>query len=147
MIVEAKAEPSSKFEVVIFQKDDGPLSKRISLGPDGEVISDGSACVMSHGRAARVILDGVQALADLLLEKMTTKRALALGALRADLPDVVDVTTRSKLNGSPRTNLIARTRDFLHFPDGKPAFALFDHDRKDMPPEVRTRASALMEGK
>ena len=44
----------------------GPLTKRISLAPDGTLISDGSACVMSKGTAERVKVTGVAALAALI---------------------------------------------------------------------------------
>jgi hypothetical protein len=38
-------------EFTIFAKSGGPLTKRISLAPDGSVKSDGAACVMAHGAA------------------------------------------------------------------------------------------------
>ena len=51
-------------------------------------MKDGSACVMWRGAAERVRLDGVAALAA-LIKALEPSQALALGALRADLPDKV----------------------------------------------------------
>jgi hypothetical protein len=125
-----------------FSKSDGPLTKRISLGPDGKVISDGSACVMSRGKARRVKLSSLQELAD-WIGSLAANQALTLGPLRPDLPDEVEVTTKSKLNGASRPDLIARAQDFIGFCPGKPAFMLLDHDTKGMTGEVRRRIAAL----
>src|SRR5215472_15776844 len=54
----------NSFPLTVIAKSNGPLTKRISLNPDGTVKSDGSACVMSHGRAHRVELSSAQELAD-----------------------------------------------------------------------------------
>jgi hypothetical protein len=43
----------SHFEIVGLTKNGGPLTKRISLAPDGTLHSDGSACIMSEGAASR----------------------------------------------------------------------------------------------
>ena len=51
-----------------------------------------------------------------------------------NLPDKVDVVTKSKLNGG--TNVIARTSSNIVFQRGQPAFALLDYDTKGMPKEV-----------
>ena len=40
-------------EITTLSKTGGPLTKRISLAPDGTLRSDGSACVMSSGIAQR----------------------------------------------------------------------------------------------
>src|SRR2546430_1363634 len=53
-------------EITILTKQGGPLTKRISLGADGSVKSDGSTCVMSRGRAQRIRLANVTSLANLL---------------------------------------------------------------------------------
>ena len=45
-----------------------------------------------------------------LIESLQASQAIALGALRADLPDKVEVTTKKKLiNGVARPDIIART--------------------------------------
>ncbi len=46
-------------ELTIFAKSGGPLTKRITLLPDGTLKSDGSACVMSFGQARRVAIESV----------------------------------------------------------------------------------------
>ena len=51
---------------VLFTKFGGPLTKRISLAPDGSLKSDGSACVMAHGRAQRVAIKSVADLGALI---------------------------------------------------------------------------------
>jgi hypothetical protein len=52
----------SAIEIVRFAKSGGQLTKRISLSPEGNVVSNGSACVMSCGHAQRVLLDDLEAL-------------------------------------------------------------------------------------
>ncbi len=121
-------------ELTIFAKSGGPLTKRISLLPDGTLKSDGSACVMARGEARRVTIDSV---ADLgaLIERIPSNEALALGPLDSRLPDPVEVTTKRKLNGAP--NVIARTGEALFYRKGVSAFALLDFDTKGMPDDVR----------
>jgi hypothetical protein len=121
-------------ELTRLTKDDGPLTKQIYLAPDGTLVKDSSACVMAHGTAERVRLDSVDALA-VLIEDLTPSQALALGVLRADLPDRVKVTTKRKLlNGVARPDLIARTGTNIIYQG--PAFALLDFDSKGMPTAV-----------
>jgi hypothetical protein len=130
----------SELQVTVFAKRDGPLTKRISLGPDGKVISDGSACVMSRGRAWRIELNSPQQLAE-LISGLGSRQAITLGALRDDLPDEVQVVARHRLNGA--AGVIARTQDFLGFRPGAPAFSLADYDSKGMPPAIRARIEDL----
>src|SRR6516162_7287439 len=85
-----------RIEFTRLTKNAGPLTKKISLAPDGTLVKDGSACVMKHGTAERVRLAGVDALGA-LIEALTPSQAIALGALRADLPDRVEITTKKKL--------------------------------------------------
>ncbi|GAU83926.1 hypothetical protein [Bosea sp. BIWAKO-01] len=124
----------SPIELTVFTKEGGPLTKQISLAPDGTLIQDKSACVMSRGAAARVMVDGVNGLGE-LIEKLTPSQAIALGALRADLPDKVEVTTKKNLrNGTVRPDLIARVAANIVYRG--PAFALIDFDTKSMPDPV-----------
>jgi hypothetical protein len=126
-------------EIVVFAKSGGPLTKQITLNQDGTLHSDGSACVMVAGTARRVRLDSLAALAQ-LIGGMASDEAIALGALRSDLPDDVQITTKDKLNGSASIpNLIARSTDFIAYRPGQPAFALIDIDTKGMPQQVRER--------
>ena len=97
-------------------------------------MKDGSACVMAHGTAERVRVAGVVALGA-LIEGLTPSQALALGALRADLPDKVEVATKKRLvNGAARPDIIARTGANIVYHG--PAFALLDYDSKAMPAGV-----------
>jgi hypothetical protein len=127
-------------EITVFEKIGGVLSKRIWLDSEGKVCSDGSACVMTRGSALRLRIADVSELAA-MIEKIRPNEALALGALRADLPEKVHIVTKSKLNGQPNT--IARTASDIHFRKERPAYALTDFDTKGMPPEVAERMQQL----
>ena len=123
-------------EVTLLAKADGPLTKRIALDAAGRVISDGSGCTMAQGQATRMRLRDPAELAA-LIGAMPPDRAIALGRLRGDLPDDVPVVTQRKLaEGRAAQGAIARTRDFIDYAAGKPAFALLDYDRKGMPAAV-----------
>jgi hypothetical protein len=76
---------SAPVEITVFVKSGGPLTKRIRLAADGSLASDGSACVMSRGSARRVQIADVGELAT-LIDRLQSNEALALGALRSDLP-------------------------------------------------------------
>jgi hypothetical protein len=92
---------------------------------------------MSHGIAGRVTLASIKEYAA-LIEGLASNQALALGRLRADLPDSVEVTTKSKLlNGVARPDLIARTNANIIY-DG-PTYALLDYDSKGMPLAIKTK--------
>src|SRR5262245_16299921 len=127
-------------ELTCFTKANGPLTKRISLAPDGTVKSDGSACVMARGTAQRVRIADVRELAA-VIENVRPDQAIALGALRTGLPDKVQVVTKQKLNGEP--NVIARTGTDIVFRREKPALALIDFDAKGIPPEVAAEMQRL----
>jgi hypothetical protein len=129
---------TASIEITIFTKTGGPLTKRISLGPDEKMISDGSACVMSHGRAARVIVSSLTEAAT-LIAGLRSNQAITLGMMRPDLPDDVEVTTKDKLNGSAQRSIIARTGDYIVYRPDQVALALIDIDTKGMPTAVRER--------
>ena len=123
-----------EIELTRLTKDGGPLTKQISLSPDGTLVKDGSACVMAHGTADRVRLAGVDELGA-LIEGLAPSQAIALGTLRADLPDKVEVVTRKRLvNGVERPDVIARAGANIIYHG--PAFALLDYDSKGMPAAV-----------
>ena len=89
---------------------------------------------MAHGTAERVRVAGVDALGA-LIEGLAPSQALALGTLRADLPDKVEVVTKKRLvNGVARPDIIARTGANIVYRG--PAFALLDYDSKGMPAGV-----------
>ena len=130
------------FEITVFEKlGGGPMSKNIRLDGSGGIISDGSACVMTRGTAARarVTLEGLAK----LITGMDTCKAIALGRLRGDLPDQVSVVTKAELqqlNGAVvPNNIVARTADFIVYQPGEPGLMLGDFDRKGMPEDVRKR--------
>lgn len=122
-------------ELTILAKSHGPLSKRITLGDDGKPIADGSACVMAAGSARRAPVDGAADLAA-LIGRLGSSEALALGRLRADLPDAVRIVTeaaRRKLDATGAADTISRTSDYLSYRPGEPAWCLIDFDMKAMP--------------
>lgn len=125
-------------EIVCFTKTGGPLTKRISLNDDGSTKSDGSGCLMPRGIAERTPIAGIAELAA-LISGLRPDQAIALGALRSDLPDKVRVVTKRELNGHSEPDFIARTADSIHFRAGQPGFALFDYDTKGMPADVEAR--------
>jgi Protein of unknown function (DUF3987) len=130
-------------EIVVFTNARSrPLTKRISLNKDGKIYSDASACVMARGRAHRVKVAGVAELAA-IIAKLGSSQALALGALREDLPDEVRIVTKVRLNEEEGPDIIARTADAIVYLTGRPAFVLLDYDTKDMPEAVATRLAAM----
>ncbi len=129
-------------ELTLLTKSAGPLTKRIAFDAAGRVASDGSACVMAEGRAERLPLAGPADLAA-VVAAMTPDQALALGRLRADLPDTVPVATRRALaRGGAGDGAIARTRDHIDYAPGEPAFVLLDFDRKGLPDAVAEALAA-----
>jgi hypothetical protein len=132
---------SAAVMLTLFRKAGGPLSKRIRLSATGEIVSDASACIMVRGTAERVYVRDTAELAA-LIESCASDQALALGALRADLPDRVEVVTKQTLtaiNGTPRPDVIARTGEALRYTPQQLTFALFDLDTKLMPEAISAR--------
>jgi hypothetical protein len=132
---------ASIIELTIFTKSDGPLTKRISLNGEGSVVSDGSACTMARGRAQRVSVTDTEHLAA-LIASLRSDQAVALGALRPDLPDEVAVVTKDKLDGQERPDLIARTGSDIVYRKGCPTYVLLDFDTKGMTRDVADRMAA-----
>jgi len=128
-------------EVTVFTKVDGPLTKRIALGPDGRPVSDGSGCLMAHGRAERVRFGSLSEFAE-VIGQLQSNQAIGLGALRDGLAKCVDVVTArelTKLNGTAMPNLVARTSDAIVYVPGSPVLILLDFDRKGMPGHVAAK--------
>ena len=63
-------------EFTEFTKDGGPLTKKISLGADGKVESDGSACVMFKGKARRVRLEDWILDLPKLIDQLSSNKAI-----------------------------------------------------------------------
>jgi hypothetical protein len=134
--------PNAPIEITVFTKSGGPLTKRISLNGDGTVKSDGSACVMTRGRARRARLAGVHDLAE-LIDRLETNEAIALGRLRTDLADNVTITTKTnEINGHECRDIIARTGENIVYREQQRALVLLDYDMKGIPPEVAAKIAA-----
>jgi hypothetical protein len=128
------------FEITLLVKAGGPLTKRISLDADGNVKSDGSACIMSRGTAQRFSFDHPQEFAA-LIERLRPAEAIALGRLRDGLPDMVRVVTKRELDTQP--DCIARVKESISYRDNAPALALIDFDMKGLPEHVAQRMADL----
>ena len=128
---------SEPIEFTVFSKIGGPLTKRITLTTDGKITSDGSACTMARGRAKRLRIGGVDELAT-LIEGLNSNQAIALGALRDELPDEVNIVTKAALkkNAVHDNRTVARTGDNLAYRPARSALVLFDYDVKGMPRAV-----------
>jgi hypothetical protein len=132
-------------QITVLGKKDGPLTKRISLAPDGSLRTDGSECVMTCGTARRVTIADMHDLAA-VIAGLQSHEALTLGGLRADLPQRVEIVTKrdlDKLNGAARPEIIARTGDYIVFQPGQTTLALLDFDAKGMPPRVAAKLDAF----
>lgn len=72
-----------RIEITVLDEHDGPLTKKVSLAPDGTIKSDGGACVLTRGTARRARIGNVGELAE-RISRMGSSEALALGRLRDD---------------------------------------------------------------
>lgn len=130
--------------LTVFRKDGGPLSKRLSAGEDGSLVSDGSACRMSHGAAQAVSIANMDDFAD-IIGKLDQAEAIALGTVReAALDDDgrARIVRHAELAGARGPGTIARTLEYISFPSGKPGLMLNDFDTKGMSPAVLARVQA-----
>ena len=128
-------------EITLIKKS-GPnpvMSKRIFLDEQGKVCSDGSQCLMAQGTATRATTETAADLAKHIMA-CGTGEAIALGALRADLATPAKITTLAKLKDNP--DAITRSRDFIDYCPGTPAWALIDFDTKGMPDNVASSIEA-----
>lgn len=128
--------------VTVFTKVAAPgepttLSKRISIGTDGRVFSDGSACRMAEGIARTVSAPDAQTLAR-VIGNLGSKNALALGVSEHSECRVVTARALKQVNGRALNGMpvIARTREFIDYGPG-PAWMLLDFDAKHMPDHLR----------
>lgn len=137
---DTNATTETAFTITLLTKAGGPLTKRIYLADNGELVSDGSACVMGRGRAERVHLHGLGDLAT-LIGALDCTQAIALGALRSDQPGDVEIITADarskKYNGSAPPGVITRTLDYFSFAKGQPGLLMIDIDFKGMSDHVR----------
>jgi hypothetical protein len=128
-------------QITLVDKRDTPalMSKHISLTNDGKLHSDGSKCLMVTGAAARAFARTASDMAG-IVASCRSDQAIALGALRKDLSDPVQVTTKDRLDQNP--GAIARAQGFIDYRPGIPAWALIDFDTKGMTREVSDRIDA-----
>jgi hypothetical protein len=128
-------------EITLIKKS-GPnpiMSKRIFLDEQGKVCSDGSQCLMAQGIATRATAETAADLAKHIMA-CGTDQAIALGALMADVPNPAQITTSAKSKDNP--GAITRSREFIDYRLGAPAWALIDFDTKGMPPNVAASIEA-----
>lgn len=128
-----------------FANKAGSLTKRISLGPDGNLVVDASACLMWQGTAWRVRVGSMQGVAD-YIGSCQHDQAIAVGALHHEQPDKVDVVTvetLAKMNGAAGSHTISRTSQYIKYVADKPALALVDYDTKGVSKALAERIEAL----
>ena len=94
---------------------------------------------MVQGIATRVAAATATALAESIMSCGPNK-AIALGALKTGLSSPVTITTEKKLKDNP--GAIARSRSFVDYRPGTPAWALIDFDAKAMPVSVAASVEA-----
>ena len=131
------------FHVVVFEKGDGILCKKISLNPDGTFLkTDGSECRMSVG-TAELQAHNLQTFAD-MIEGLAYQQAIALGAFGDGIPNRVRVETKWMEahtifpDGRP-ADLIVRSAEYIEYLPHKPALLLIDVDTKALPKMVREK--------
>jgi hypothetical protein len=130
-----------KPEITLIKKS-GPnavMSKRIFLDEHGKVCSDGSQCLMAQGTATRGTAETAADLATLIMA-CGSDQAIALGALRSDISSPANITIPAKLKDN--AGAITRSRDFINYCPGAPAWALIDFDTKGMPANVAASIEA-----
>ena len=91
---------------------------------------------MVTGTAARAFAAIASDLAR-IIGNCGSDQAIALGALREDLSSPISITTKNRLDQNP--GAITRSRSFIDYRPGVPAWALIDFDTKGMPKEVSDR--------
>ncbi|WP_439407433.1 hypothetical protein ACNJX9_39460 [Bradyrhizobium sp. DASA03076] len=129
-------------QITLITKRDVPplMSKRISLDADGKLNSDGSKCRMVSGTAERVSVEKAGDLAR-VIANCRSNQAIALGALKAELLASVAVTIPKRLDQHP--GAITRSRSYIDYRPGVPAWCLIDFDTKGMPDEVKAKIDAV----
>jgi hypothetical protein len=93
---------------------------------------------MVQGVATRAMAETARDLSNHIMS-CRSDQAIALGALMIGLPDSATITTDKKLRDNP--GAIARSRHFIDYRQGTPAWALIDFDTKGMPANIRRCAN------
>ena len=128
-------------QITLITKTDTPalMSKHIAIGPNGHIKSDGSHCLMRRGKAERRTVATATELAG-LIQNCHPDQAIALGTLRSDVAEPACIVAQSSLKKGDGN--IARTREYIDYPNGRPAYALIDIDMKGMPAHVKAAIDA-----
>ena len=138
---------SSGIELTKFVKTDGTKSAVLTKiayvdKASGQIKIDGSECRMSCGRAHRLPVPSVHALAE-AINSLGSNEAIAIGTLKEGVADGARVVIKRDLPKTETADRIARTKDFVIFPPYSGGYILFDVDTKGMPQHVRDRVAAL----
>jgi hypothetical protein len=94
---------------------------------------------MVQGTAVRILAPTASDLAR-IIAGCGSDSAIALGALKRGLPNSVPVTVPAKVNDQP--GAITRSRDFIDYCPGMPAWCLIDFDTKGIPTDVEAHIDA-----
>ncbi|MEI7608131.1 MAG: hypothetical protein WCJ64_12185 [Rhodospirillaceae bacterium] len=128
---------SANVELTVFTNKRGRLSKSLSVDAVGNLVKEPMGSLF-EGTAQRYRLpNGAKSLAE-LLDKMQAPHALALGRVRADIPDKSPIT----IKGREYEGAITRTPNNILYEPGAPAYMLVDLDTKGCPPEIVARLKA-----
>jgi hypothetical protein len=128
-------------EVTLIKKCgvDSLMSKRIFLDEQGALQSDGSQCLMVQGEAERAPAATAGELAK-IISYCSSNSAIALGALKNGLPSSIPITVPRKIKDNP--GAITRSREFIDYRAGVPAWVLIDFDTKGLPAQLTARIEA-----
>jgi hypothetical protein len=128
-------------EITLIEKSGcgAVMSKRIFLDENGNLKSDGSQCLMVGGTATRVTVETAKDLAT-IIRNCGSHQAIALGALKEDLPSPAPLTTKARLSSKPGS--ITRSRKYIDYRPETPAWVLVDVDIKGLPSHVREQLDA-----
>src|ERR1700730_11995053 len=100
-------------EVTRFVKQGGPLTKQVHLNADGSLSNNSINCRMASGTAYRELVS-LESYATMIEASRDT--AFGLGALRADLPDIVPIATKKAIkSGKARPGAVARSKENIAY--------------------------------
>ena len=108
---------TTPIELTRLINDDGVLTQRLHLTPEGKLAKDSSQCRMSIDRMERVRLEDWRRFGP-LIEATPPNVAYALGALRDPLPDAVGLVRKDGAQAA-QAGVVARTHlNFVYRPGG-----------------------------
>ena len=115
-----QADGSAGIELTKFVKTDGTKSAVLTKiayvdKTTGEIRIDSSQCRMSYGRAHRLPVPNVHALAE-AINSLGSNEAIAIGTLKEGVADGARVVIKRDLPETETADRIARTKDFVVFP-------------------------------